>query len=41
MIVGYILFILRLYQLIKLSCLPKNKVKPEQKKNKPSPIAVV
>lgn len=38
-IVGYILFILRLYQFIKLSFLPRNKVNPEQKKNKPSPIA--
>ena len=32
-IVGYILFILRLYQLKKLSFLPRNKVNPEQKKN--------
>ena len=37
--VGYILLIRRLYQLGKLPCLPKNKVKPEQKKNNPSPIA--
>lgn len=37
--VGYILFILRLYQLTKQSCRPKNKVKPEQKKNSPSPMA--
>lgn len=39
MIIGYIRFILRLYQLMKLSCRPKNKVKPEQKKNSPSPMA--
>ena len=39
MIDGYILLTLLPYQLAKLLLRPKNNVKPEQKKNKASPIA--
>lgn len=37
--VGYIRLILRLYQLSNLPIFPRNRVKPEQKKNNTSPIA--
>lgn len=37
--VGYILLILRLYQLSNLGVEPRNSVNPEMKKNRESPIA--
>lgn len=40
-ILGYILLILRLYQLSNLIYLPRNIVKPEAKKNNASPIALL